>query len=161
MRKWPDPHAGSTTASERIARLGVVGRGRLVEDRLERACRAARRSATSACSSCRSSCALSRQLVERERGGGAVERGVQLEQRLVDRPELLGAEVAEVDGAADAPDLDGRERADRAEQVVVGELRVGERADRLRDQRKLPSAGSASGGQPSLSSAAITSLSCS
>ena len=70
-------------------------------------------------------------MLERERRGGAVERRVELEQRFVDRAEFLGAEVAEVDGAADAAVLDGRERADRGEQVLVGELRVGERADRV------------------------------
>ena len=112
---------GRQRRATRIAASGSSARGCLVEDRLERAVEqrgdqrgrgvvAAGRLALGAGG-----------LVEREGRGGAVERRVQLEQRFVDRAELLGAEVAEVDGAADAL-VDGRERADRGEQVVVGEL---------------------------------------
>ena len=51
----------------------------------------------------------------------------QLEQRLVDRAELLGAEVAEVDRAPRlALGLDDRQCADGGEQRLVAELGAGQ-----------------------------------
>ena len=47
---------------------------------------------------------------QRERAVGDIDFGVQLEERLVDRPQLLGAEVAEVDGAKQLSFFDVRER---------------------------------------------------
>jgi hypothetical protein len=60
--------------------------------------------------------------LELELGGFAVEAGVELEQRFVDRAELLGVEGLPVDGAAAAGLVDGGEGAEGREQVLVGQV---------------------------------------
>ena len=68
---------------------------------------------------------------EREARRLAVDLGVELEQRLVDRAELLGAEVAEVDRPAAA--LDVGEFADRLEQRLVAQARIADVRRGVRD----------------------------
>jgi hypothetical protein len=60
--------------------------------------------------------------VEREGGGVAVDLGVELEEGLVDGAELVGADAAPGDLAADVALGEGAEGEQGGEQVVVVEL---------------------------------------
>ena len=127
-RKWPTPNAGSQTvrASRRRSRGQAASRRRRAPGRAR--CRGRARPARTGCSSCRWSCGRCRRAVSRVKvWRDGVVAGDQLEQGLVDRAELLGAEVAEVDQPLRLPlGLDDRERPDRGEQLPVGELGAGQ-----------------------------------
>ena len=86
-----------------------------------------------------------------------VELGVELQERLVDRAELFGAEVAVVDRPADALLLDRGELADRIEQVAVGELGGIEVGTRVGSEQEAAERRQAEPGAPSSEpSAAMT-----
>jgi len=88
--------------------------------------------------------------LELEDGGVGVQRGVELEQGLVDRAQLLGAQVAVVHRPAQAPLVEEGEGAHGVEEVAVRKLGAVEAGRRLGGEEE-----AAQGGQGKLRAAGL------
>ena len=131
-RKWPEPQAGSQTVRSSSAATRLFGRAvraGLVEQGVERGVEQALDQRGGRVVGAGLLALVAGQCLQRVGELLGVVARDQFQQGLVDAAEFLGAEVAEVDpppGAAVAG-LDQGQRADRAEQRLVGQARAGER----------------------------------